>query len=66
MAWAGQVTAATIAGGFAQAKAATSAAAGGGAAGAAAVQGAYHGTLVPPFCNALARGFFQSVLAAQP
>ncbi|WP_431259464.1 alpha/beta hydrolase family protein [Roseateles chitinivorans] len=66
MAWAGSTTAATIAGGFAQAKAATSQAAGGGAAGAAAVQGAYHGTLVPPFCNALARGFFQSVLAAQP
>ncbi|MDH0865453.1 lipase family protein [Mitsuaria sp. GD03876] len=66
MSWAGSVTAATIAGGFAQAKAATSAAAGGGTAGAAAVQGAYHGTLVPPFCNALARGFFQSVLAAQP
>ena len=66
MQWAGATTAATIAGGFAQAKAATSAAAGGGTAGAAAVQGAYHGTLVPPFCNALARGFFQSVLAAQP
>ncbi|WP_343638076.1 lipase family protein [Roseateles sp.] len=66
MSWAGATTAATIAGGFAQAKAATSAAAGGGAAGAAAVQGAYHGTLVPPFCNALARGFFQSVLASQP
>jgi hypothetical protein len=23
----------------------------------------YHGTLVPPFCNALSRGFFQQVLA---
>jgi hypothetical protein len=29
-----------------------------------AVAGAYHGSLVPPFCNAAARGFFQSVLAA--
>lgn len=66
MSWAGATTAATIAGGFAQAKAVTSANAGGGAAGAAAVQGAYHGTLVPPFCSALARGFFQSVLAANP
>lgn len=66
MAWAGATTAATIAGGFQLAKSQTSAAAGGGAAGAAAVQGAYHGTLVPPFCSALARGFFQSVLAANP
>ena len=24
----------------------------------------YHGTLVPPFCTALVRGFFQQVLAA--
>jgi hypothetical protein len=39
--------------GFAQAKAATFAA--GGALG---VVGAYHGGLVPPFCNAAARGFF--------
>lgn len=44
--------------GFAQAKAATSAAAGGGAAGQNAVVQAYHGTLVPPFCAAAARGFF--------
>ncbi|NEX60665.1 alpha/beta hydrolase family protein [Noviherbaspirillum galbum] len=29
-----------------------------------AVAASYHGTLVPPFCNAAARGFFQSVLAA--
>ncbi len=42
--------------GFANAKAATIAAAGANAA--AAVTGAYHGTLVPPFCNAAARGFF--------
>lgn len=46
--------------GFAAAKAATSGAAGGGAAGALAVLQAYHGTLVPPFCNAAARGFFQN------
>jgi hypothetical protein len=45
--------------GFAQAKAAV--AAQGGAAG---VMTAYHGTLVPPFCNAAARGFFQQVLAS--
>lgn len=30
----------------------------------ASVQAQYHGTLVPPFCNALIRGFFQQVLAA--
>ena len=24
----------------------------------------YHGSLVPPFCNALVRGYFQQVLAA--
>jgi hypothetical protein len=28
-----------------------------------AIASAYHGTLVPPFCNAAARGFFQQVLA---
>lgn len=59
---------ATAKGGFAQAKAATAAqvaAAGGSAtAQAQAVTTAYHGTLVPPFCNAAARGFFQQVLAA--
>ncbi|MGA0612266.1 alpha/beta hydrolase family protein [Caldimonas sp. KR1-144] len=27
-------------------------------------QAQYHGTLVPPFCSALVRGFFQQVLAA--
>jgi hypothetical protein len=42
--------------GFAQSKAATAAAA--GASAAAAVTAAYHGTLVPPFCTAAARGFF--------
>jgi hypothetical protein len=30
--------------------------------GASAVVQAYHGSLVPPFCNAAARGFFQSIL----
>lgn len=30
---------------------------------ATAVAGVYHGGLVPPFCNAAARGFFQQVLA---
>ncbi len=30
---------------------------------AVAVANVYHGTLVPPFCNAAARAFFQSVLA---
>jgi len=44
--------------GFQKVKAATSVAAGGGAAGANAVIQAYHGTLVPPFCAAAARGFF--------
>ncbi len=29
-----------------------------------AVKTAYHGTLVPPFCNAAARGFFNQFLAA--
>jgi dienelactone hydrolase len=45
--------------GFAQALAATAAAAGPNpAAQAAAVTSSYHGGLVPPFCNAVARGFF--------
>lgn len=39
--------------GFAQAKASTAA-----AGGATAVAQAYHGSLVPPFCNAAARGYF--------
>ena len=42
--------------GFANAKAATATAAGANAA--AAVTAAYHGSLVPPYCNAAARGFF--------
>lgn len=42
-----------IYGGFQQAKTAAG----------ANVQAAYHGTLVTPFCLALARGFFQQVLA---
>jgi dienelactone hydrolase len=45
--------------GFAQAKAAAAAAAGTNpVAQAQAVTAAYHGGLVPPFCNAAARGFF--------
>jgi len=51
--------------GFGQAKAATATAAvsaGASDGGASAVVQAYHGTLVPPFCNAAARGFFQQVL----
>lgn len=50
--------------GFQGSKAQVSTQAGGGTAGAAAVQAAYHGTLVPPFCTAAIRGFFQTVLAA--
>ncbi len=46
--------------GFAQAVAATAA----GPGGATAVVTSYHGGLVPPFCNAAARGFFQGVIAA--
>jgi hypothetical protein len=42
--------------GFAQAKSNLIAASGANAA--AAVTGAYHGGLVPPYCNAAARGFF--------
>lgn len=51
--------------GFAQAKAATATAAvaaGATDGGTSAVVQAYHGTLVPPFCTAAARGFFQQVL----
>lgn len=58
---------ATAKGGFAQAKAGAAAAAvaaGATDGGASAVTQAYHGTLVPPFCNAAARGFFQQVIAA--
>lgn len=52
--------------GFAQAKTQTATAAiaaGATDGGASAVVQAYHGTLVPPFCTAAARGFFQQVLA---
>jgi hypothetical protein len=42
--------------GFAQTKQAMAVAAGANAA--ATITAAYHGTLVPPFCNAAARGFF--------
>ena len=45
--------------GFASAKAAMAA-----AGGANAVVQSYHGTLVPPFCNAAARAYFQQVLAS--
>jgi pimeloyl-ACP methyl ester carboxylesterase len=47
--------------GFAQQKAAVIAAAGANAA--TAVATSYHGELVPPFCNAAARGFFSQFLA---
>lgn len=47
------ITGQTIYGGFQQAKAAAGANA----------QAQYHGGLVPPFCTALVRGFFQTVLA---
>ncbi len=47
--------------GFAQQKAALIASAGANAA--IALTTAYHGTLVPPFCNAAARGFFSQFLA---
>ncbi len=53
--------------GFALAKNSTAAAAiaaGASDGGASAVTLAYHGSLVPPFCNSAARGFFQQVLAA--
>ncbi|SEL49784.1 Chlorophyllase [Roseateles sp. YR242] len=64
---------ATVAGGFAQGKAATGAAAAAAypndpvaaaTASATAIAGAYHGTLVPPFCNVVVRSYFQQVLAA--
>lgn len=49
--------------GFAQAKTSTiNAAVAAGADPTQAVASAYHGTLVPPFCSAAVRGFFQSVL----
>jgi alpha/beta superfamily hydrolase len=53
--------------GFGQAKSQTYAAGaangGGATGGSAAVLQSYHGTLVPPFCTASARGFFQQVLS---
>jgi predicted esterase len=55
----------TVAGAFAAAKAAT--AADPNAAGANATEKvlqAYHGGLVPPFCNVVTRGYFQQVLAS--
>jgi hypothetical protein len=53
--------------GFSQAKAATaSAAVAAKADPTQAVALAYHANLVYPFCAAAARGYFQSVLAAQP
>lgn len=55
---------ATLAGAFAQAKAAAAADPTLGASPAERVVGAYHGSLVPPFCNLAVRGYFQSVLAA--
>ena len=53
--------------GFGQAKGQTAqaaVAAGATDGGASAVIQNYHGGLVPPFCNATARGFFQQVLAS--
>lgn len=51
--------------GFSQSKTATiNAAIKAGADPTAAVAQTYHGSLVPPFCNAAARGFFQTVLAS--
>lgn len=47
----------TARGGFAQAKAAVTG-------GASAVAQAYHGGLVPPFCNAASKGYFDTILLA--
>jgi poly(3-hydroxybutyrate) depolymerase len=58
-----KVTGASIAflqGGFAQAKTNVFTSAGGGGAGQQAVLAAYHGSLVPPFCVAAARGYFDN------
>jgi acetyl esterase/lipase len=55
---------ATAKGGFALSKTATgSKATAAGLTAATEVAKAYHGTLVPPFCNVAARGFFQKFLA---
>ena len=48
--------------GFLQAEAALDTEAGGGLPGEEAVIQSYHGTLVPPFCAAAARGFFLQIL----
>lgn len=48
---------------FAAVKVGFSATKAGVAGGAAAVTQAYHGTLVPPFCNAASKGFFDNILA---
>ena len=53
-----------LAGAFAAAKAGAAADPTLGASPAERVLGAYHGSLVPPFCNIAVRGYFQSVLAA--
>jgi alpha-beta hydrolase superfamily lysophospholipase len=56
---------AAVAGGFQAAKAATATDPNApGASPAEKVVQAYHGGLVPPFCNAVTRGYFQGVLAA--
>jgi alpha-beta hydrolase superfamily lysophospholipase len=56
---------AAVAGGFAAAKAATAADPNApGASPAEKVVQAYHGGLVPPFCNVVIRGYFQGVLAS--
>jgi hypothetical protein len=54
----------TLAGAFAQAKAGAAADPTLGASPAERVLGAYHGSLVPPFCNLAVRSYFQNVLAA--
>ena len=54
----------TLAGAFAQAKAGAAADPSLGASPAERVLGAYHGGLVPPFCNLAVRAYFQGVLAA--
>lgn len=54
----------TLAGAFAAAKAAAAADPTLGASPAERVLSAYHGSLVPPFCNVAVRTFFQSVLAS--
>ncbi len=54
----------TLAGAFAQAKANAAADATLGATPTERVLSAYHGSLVPPFCNIAIRSYFQQVLAA--